>query len=733
MADEKPMRSFTYSTAHVGSSYSPEQVGKMLSNREKRIEKNLAEINDRLQGAMDNGEDVKAIVAEKNAIIAERNSCQKQKEMYEENPQLYSNLFAIEQNSKKSEQDLLEEQNGEKAKEPDSQTMIARGGNGEMCLAVKMQMEGSPFSFALRDGKVTFPDSEVSPEQMKMIMDFLWRRGIRDFDLPKGAEVEPKIADSFNKAKEKFDSEMVDPGMENIQGISGPGDENTPEATDEEAMLSPAERWARDNQETNHSEISAGEEGMAGNSGTSGGNSSGNTEGGSSSEGNETEKEHKSFFTKVKEVFDEPECQKKAEAHIEDMLSNGLHKRSEYSYFKRAGALRYGDFGWTVYSSYAKGNENNLKLDGKRDKDGNVNSTFEFRLYVRPNKDGKGVDVGYAMPNGKTVSSDVADEVIAIQKAQGNSHVSLKNIPNNDLGEFRKACGRALVVPVGIGLDRRKVKQMMKEAEERGTEEEILKYGYEMALQMERNALKKSKGEKELKDMNTSDAKYAAELKAAYEYTPFRNQYEGVMRKGLEGEIKDGKAENVIAAAKAVSKVYDLYENNGNWGMAVAEMSKNLPSMEREAANATGEKKKMLQDEIAKIKAAEKEIEKNPAVGNKPIREFSGEQMGMLYNAVSIGGRDQAKKDLDDALKKNRELAPEERENPNQIIRRMVSDAHDEVSEVSNRLEDNGVKRLYVPKFGTPTYDFPIRQQNNTNTNTNTNGRRSTRGGGHSR
>ncbi|MGN0914020.1 MAG: hypothetical protein ACI4OW_03905 [Alphaproteobacteria bacterium] len=713
MADEKPMRSFTYSTAHVGNSYSPEAVGNILSNREKGIDGKLAEIDSRLRGAMDNGEDAKAIVAEKNAIIAERNSCQKQKELFEENPQLYSNLFAIQQNSKKSEQDRVEEQNGEKNKEPDTQTMIAKGGNGEMCLAVKMQMEGSPFSFALRDGKVTFPDSEVSPEQMKMIMDFLWRRGITDFDLPKGAEVDPKIADSFNKAKEKFDSEMVDPGMENVQGISTPGDENTPEATDEEAMLSPAERWARDNQGTDNS-VSAGEEGMAGNSGTSGGNSSGNTEGGSSSEGNETEKEHKNLWDKTKEFFSKPECQKKAEAHIEDMLSNGLHKRSEYSYFKRPGSLRYGDLGWTVYSSYAKGNENNLKLDGKRDKDGNVNSTFEFRLYVRPNKDGKGVDVGYAMPNGKTVSSDVADEVIAIQKAQGNSHVSLKNIPNNDLGEFRKACGRALVVPVGIGLDRRKVKQMMKEAEERGSEEEILKYGYEMALQMERNADKKGKS------LNESDAKYAEELKAAYEYTPFRNQYEGVMRKGLEGEIKDGKAENVIAAAKAVSKVYDLYENNGNWGMAVAEMSKNLPSMEREAANATGEKKKMLQDEIAKIKAAEKEIEKNPAVGNKPIREFSGEQMGMLYNAVSIGGRDQAKKDLDDALEKNSRLDSGERENPNQIIRRMVSDARDEVSEVSNRLEDNGVKRLYVPNFKTPTYDSPIRQQSNTNNRTTT-------------
>ncbi len=713
MADEKPMKSFTYSTAHVGSSYSPENVGKILSNQEKKIGKKLNEIDARLKAAMENGENVNTVVAEKIAIVQERNSFLKQKEMYNENPQLYSNLYAIQQSSKKSEQDREEERTGVKAKEPDAQTMIARGGNGEMCLAVRMQMEGSPFSFTLRDGKVTFPDSEVSPDQMKEIMDFLWRRGIRDFDLPKGMDVDPKIADSFNKAKERFDSERVDSGMENIQGLAGTGNENTAELTDEEAMLSPAERWARDNQEAGNQEVPSGEAGMAARSTVSGGNggddgnSDGSSAGGSSSPENEAEAEpKKNIFQKAKEFFEVPECQKKAEKHIENTLENGLHKRSEYSYFKRPGAIRYGDFGWTVYSCYGKGNEKNLKLDGKRDKDGNVNSTYEFRLYVRPNKDGKGVDVGYAMPNGKQVSEDVADEVIAIQKAQGNSHVSLRNIPNGDLGAFRKACGRALVVPVGISLDRRKVKQIMKEAEERGSEEEILKYGYLIAEQMERNAAKKDK------PLNESDAKYVAELKAAYEYTPFRNSYEGVMRKGLEAEIREGKAENVIAAARAVSKIYDLYEKKNEkgeqltWSTLMTEGNGFLSKEEISKVN-------------QKINALDPEERAKMVDTN--MRNLSPKQMEILYSAISEVGRTQAKKDLDKAFEDNSKLDSGERENPNQLIRRMVSDARDEVNEVSNRLEDNGVKRLYVPNFKTPTYNFPTRQQSNTNNNNNSN------------
>lgn len=713
MADEKPMKSFTYSTAHVGSSYSPENVGKILSNREKKIGKELNEIDARLKAAMENGENVNAVVAEKNAIVQERNSFLKQKEMYNENPQLYSNLYAIQQSAKKSEQDREEERTGVKAKEPDTQTMIARGGNGEMCLAVRMQMEGSPFSFALRDGKVTFPDSEVSPDQMKEIMDFLWRRGIRDFDLPKGMDVDPKIADSFNKAKERFDSERVDPGMENVQGLAGTGNENTAELTDEEAMLSPAERWARDNQEAGNHEVPSGEAGMAARSTVSGGNggddgnSGGSSAGGSSSPENEAEAEpKKNIFQKAKEFFEVPECQKKAEKHIENTLESGLHKRSEYSYFKRPGSIRYGDFGWTVYSCYGKGNEKNLKLDGKRDKDGNVNSTYEFRLYVRPNKDGKGVDVGYAMPNGKQVSEDVADEVIAIQKAQGNSHVSLKSIPNGDLSAFRKACGRALVVPVGISLDRRKVKQIMKEAEERGSEEEILKFGYLIAEQMERNAAKKDK------PLNESDAKYVAELKAAYEYTPFRNSYESVMRKGLEAEIREGKAENVIAAARAVSKIYDLYEKKNEkgeqltWSTLMTEGNGFLSKEEISKVN-------------QKINALDPEERAKMVDTN--MRNLSPKQMEILYSAISEVGRTQAKKDLDKAFEDNSKLDSGERENPNRLIRRMVEDARDEVNEVSNRLEDNGVKRLYVPNFKTPTYNFPTRQQSNTNNNNNSN------------
>ena len=65
-------------------------------------------------------------------------------------------------------------------------------------------------------------------------------------------------------------------------------------------------------------------------------------------------------------------------------------------------------------------------MDGKRDKNGNVNETYSYRIMIKP--DGKGgIHVGYAMPKGGKVTDDVADKVIALQKAKGtNICVSLK-------------------------------------------------------------------------------------------------------------------------------------------------------------------------------------------------------------------------------------------------------------------------------------------------------------------
>ena len=59
-------------------------------------------------------------------------------------------------------------------------------------------MDGAPFFFAIRDGKITFPDKPISEEQMKALLDFLYVRGIKNFELP--PTLDQGIKDSFEKA-----------------------------------------------------------------------------------------------------------------------------------------------------------------------------------------------------------------------------------------------------------------------------------------------------------------------------------------------------------------------------------------------------------------------------------------------------------------------------------------------------------------------------------------------------
>ena len=60
-------------------------------------------------------------------------------------------------------------------------------------------MDGAPFFFAIRDGKITFPDKPISEEQMKALLDFLYVRGIKNFELP--PTLDQGIKDSFEKAQ----------------------------------------------------------------------------------------------------------------------------------------------------------------------------------------------------------------------------------------------------------------------------------------------------------------------------------------------------------------------------------------------------------------------------------------------------------------------------------------------------------------------------------------------------
>lgn len=704
--DKKPLTSIIYgnnSRTGEGASYNPKVVKKMLSQKSARIQTESASSYDNYKNlcankldALKNGkteEDAKIsseiaqTLKEYKSVEAQKAETDKQQEYYAENPEVFSQLFAIQESVRNGDED-------------NKASVISKASNGELYLNVELQMEGSPIGFSLRDGKVTFGDNEVSPDQMKEVMDFLYMRGISNFDLPKGAD--PKIADSFSEAKEQFDSEQVEDDISRPSGMVGAGkDDDMP--MDKDEHLSPTEKWEKEQAEA----IALGKGNHAGSS----------VEVGDSNMDEQSQPQQQPQPQPQQESAPKETGFKKAEKELADWFEKGMKKKSEYTYFKRAGSVMLGNGGWTVFSSYENGNEDNMKLDGKRDKKGNVNSTYEYRIYVRPDKSGKGIDVGYAMPKGKKVSEDVADEVLDLYKSQGVTHVNLSKMSYADAAEFRKACGRKLVVPTGTGLDKRKVSQIIEAAKDRGSEEEILKFKYQLAVQMEKNAAKKKGGK-----LNATDAEFAQDLKDEYQYAPFRKQYDNGMRKAMEDVIsgyEEGEngnrtkveptADKVIGAGRALAKAYALYEQDPSWENILN--PEKTPLSPKALAN--------LNEKLSTLKAEDKD-----KINTGSMRDFTGFQMALIYKAMIPEEQKQAKKDLDGAFDENNKLPKSQQETRHDITRRLVQDARDEVNEVSNLLENKNIKKLYIPSFKQPKYNFG-NADNSNNGNPNNNGGRS--------
>lgn len=693
--DKKPLTSITYgNNSRTGESgaYNPKEVKKILSQKLNAVSKDLQELTVSATAAIRDGEDSKGYTEKANKASEEKKYLESQAVLYTKNPEIYSQLYAVQDSVKNGDEGHVA-------------SPIQESKNGEMFLKIDMQMEGSPIGFALRDGKVTFGDNEVSAEQMKEVMNFLYMRGISNFDLPKGAD--SKIADSFEQAQAAISSERVEDDISRPSGLLSAGnDDDIP--LDENEHLSPAEKWDREQAAA----IASGKGNLAGSS----------VEVGDSNLNEQQEQ------PQPQQQASEPETKetgfKKAEKELSEWLEKGMKKKSEYTYFKRAGSVMLGNGGWTVFSSYENGNEDNVKMDGKRDKKGNVNSTYEYRIYVRPDKSGKGIDVGYAMPKGKKVSEDVADQVLDLYKSQGVTHVNLSKMSYADAAEFRKACGRKLVVPTGTGLDKRKVSQIIDAAKDRGSEEEILKFKYQLAVQMEKNAKNKNK------KLNVTDAEFVQDLKDECKYTPFRNMYINGLREVMDNECggTSAQADRVIGTNVAFAKMFDMYKEKEQptWEKVHKDIDKNIKNMQSNPKYQTDSK---YRDEVAALQLSFRELSKVKPQPNADtvMRDLPVEHMKVLFSSMIPAEQEVAKERLDAEFVENNSRPDAQQDTPSTIIRNLVSESRDQVMKVSEKLEESNVKKFNVTRFNTPKYDFshlPSSDKKKNNHNNNSGGGR---------
>lgn len=376
-----------------------------------RLNKEKAEIKKALiENQKDNQLTMKALGNSRDAV-------QKQQDYLGEKPELYSKLYSIQQASKAHE---IDRSKPEKKGQYEISSVIIQSDKGELGLAVQMQlMEGSPLFFAIRDGKITFPDKPISEEQMRALLDFLYVHGIKNFELP--PTLEPGIKEKFEKAQAAREEEADKKAKENDEKV--PYEQQKEEPADNNVVSSEPELPEIQNDPGNEQWLDNADELKP---------------------------------EKAKDKEKKKEGYAKALDEMETWLQKSLGKEKNLSYFRRERNDRLRDFvslkGWTVYSVYPSRNPDNYKLDGKR-KDGVPNETYSFRIMIKPNGKG-GIDVGYAMPKGGKVTDQVADKVVALQKSQGNKYIRFpKGLSDDDTGVFRMACARAGVIPRGIGIN----------------------------------------------------------------------------------------------------------------------------------------------------------------------------------------------------------------------------------------------------------------------------------------
>lgn len=107
---------------------------------------------------------------------------------FAKNPQSYTNLCNIKEN--------LSSQN------VSADLKVDRNGNLEVVVEM---MRPSPFGFSIRDGHLTFDNTNVSPEQLKEMLDTLEKMGIKDIRIPD--ELDKKLKENMEKAVDERNAE----------------------------------------------------------------------------------------------------------------------------------------------------------------------------------------------------------------------------------------------------------------------------------------------------------------------------------------------------------------------------------------------------------------------------------------------------------------------------------------------------------------------------------------------
>lgn len=370
---------------------------------------------------------------------------------------------------------------------------------------------------------------------------------------------------------------------------------------------------------------------------------------------------------------------KEAEAGFEKFLEGGLRKSKGFTYFKEhTGWL---GTGWTEYIVYDKSDPDNRKKDGKIDKNGEAKFTYSFKLFVKEEK-GK-LRFAYRTPGNKKIDDSVVNGIAGQFKDLGITHIRFPNgLQDAEKKLWRVALAENGIVPVGMGLDKAKAEGMLKAAKEKLSAEAYRKFRYKLAVQMEKDNIKKGK------IVSPSEQDYIDGIKNSQKYLAFTDGYDGKLKGMLRDKLDaadvnhDDGAIDKTAAYMAMRRLFDVYKETVD--NADILHSRNLSSEEKQ-----------------KIKQA-------GLTG--PVSDFTVEQMGQLYDIMLVKSKADAKKEIDEALLAARDVNNQSSKGAkradNVIIKEVFDGARNRFEKVNEMLAPLGVDEISFPKsFGRLHYD----------------------------
>jgi len=348
------------------------------------------------------------------AEIAQNNGSDKYQRLYEaaqQNPEYMTKLYNIREATRNDR---------------NSKTVadIQLDNEGNPYAKITKGMVGGFFDFSIHDGKVVF-NGQMDDAKMAEALDFLFRRGITNYELPQG--VDTNFAEVFHQQQARREADYQNGINDTIPANNSSISIEQPEI--DEKKITPQKLG--------------------------------------------------------KEKSDEKETKfQKSLKHIEDWLGEKNQKKvRNLSFFRRDKIF---DNGSVEYSIYNNEDQNNYDNDGKKDKKGVKKETCAYRVRLIPNRNQELSRIEFHVPNDGKCPDPLADELVALVKLQGATYMNFpEGLAPSDAKVFHLATARAGIIPTGININKNRAKDMEKEAENNiQKESDLYKYKGNLGRQL---------------------------------------------------------------------------------------------------------------------------------------------------------------------------------------------------------------------------------------------------------